>query len=113
MRQRLNVIRREYVNVDRATHSGRRSRQDIGIRREVGGELIRRHVNPFWRQARSSQVAKCPPVEVSVPATHEGPAALIQPVRKSEARCPVIFIAVDPAGVDSDRGEARIWILYA
>jgi len=40
-------------------------------------------------------------------------ATLIKPVCKSKTRRPIILIAVDSAGVDSDRGQTGIWILYA
>ena len=53
MRQRLDIIRRERINVNRATHSGWRSREDVRVGREVGTECIRLHLNPVLRRGRS------------------------------------------------------------
>src|SRR3989442_8215753 len=112
MRQRLDIIRRERINVNRASNSGWRSRKDVGVGREVGAECIRLHLNPVLRRGRSRQDAQRAPVKESVSTARDGTACLIQLVRKSKTRCPVIGIRIDPAGVDSDCRQARIWILY-
>src|SRR5437870_4066986 len=101
MRQRLDVIRRERINVNRASHSGRRRRQDIGVGWKAGTECVRLHLDTVLRHGGALQNAESPSIEHSVSAARHGAATLIQLVSKSKTWCPVIVISIDPAGVDS------------
>src|ERR1051326_4203698 len=112
LRQRLNIIRRECINVDRASHAGGRSRQDVRVGRKIGAERKRLHLNAILRHSRSLQNAGSPPVEHSISAARDGTATRVQLISKSKTRSPVILIRINPAGIDSDRGQARIRILY-
>src|SRR5262245_38473087 len=112
MRQRLDVIRRERKNVNRAAHSGWRSRENVGVGREIGAERVRLHLNPVLRHRCSGQDAKRAPIENSVAPAHGGAALLIQLVCKSKTWGPIVFVRIDPARVDSDRCQTSIRVLY-
>src|SRR5262245_5155705 len=112
MRQRLDVIRRERINVNRAAHTGWWRRENVGVGREIGAKRVRLHLNPVLRHRRSGHDAERAPIEYSVTSARYGAAFFIQLVRKSETWGPVIFVRIDPARIDSDSRKARIRILY-
>ena len=112
MRQRLNIIRCERINVNGASGSSWRSRKDVRVGREVRTERICLHLNPVLRHGRPSQDAERAPVEDTVSTARNDAARLIQLVGKSKTRGPVIVVRIDPAGVDSNRRQSRIRILY-